>query len=1116
MGRSEADEEVFVLPEAWRRALVPRRGGAGRAPGAAVKGAVDKLRARLERERGLVEEVLARPGSDPRAVAAARAYLAGGADPLGAAVVSAVAEGPSTDHRVAADAWVAEHGTAFAAAAVVELLDVDFSWSWGRPAQGLDRPGVRMGRSEHGADRRAAADRVRALLAACAEPLHREAVAALAPLRTSPAREVTAAYLAPAEPGWVDACCRPGVRWNETGWSMLLCSLSSAEQLARLDEVPTLGWQGWPTAVVATVAEGLGGAAAPVLLRSAERPYVPADKQRALFDAVAVLPSDEGFRALAARHAEAVARPALLEAVHRYPLRALRLLVEAEAAGGAPGPDGGVLGPLLAGLVAAHREFARELLPGLPAAQAAVLAPLVERGGRLPEVALADLPVVLADPPWAGPRPAAEVRVVTGPVAPAGCTVHWLPGEREQWATPPADGYDDDGRVEEDWARAAERFGRGESGDFEECAFVLHGPEELVRPLLAGWRAPERLRWDGLEVLRPVAARFGADAVEVLLRAARSEPTLLSSLLLPYLDVEVARCAADWLVRLKSAGATARSWFERHGVAAARLLVPDAVGRAGAARRAAEQGLRLVAAAHGAAAVCGVAAEYGPEAVAAVGLLLSADPLVEALPAKLPVVEGWADPLALPQVPVLGGGAALPVSAARHLVTVLALSRPGEAYPGVAEVVRVCEADGLAEFAWALFERWRLVGMPASGAWALHALGLLGNDTTVRRLAPLVRAWPGEGAHHRAVEGLEVLAAIGTDTALLHLHRIAQRVPFKALKARAGERIAEVASGLGLTGEQLADRLVPDFGLDGAGTAVVDYGARRFTVGFDEQLRPFVVDGEGRRRKELPVPGAGDDAESAAAGRRRYAELKKEVRPTAADQVRRLEAAMVAQRSWSVAEFTALLVAHPLLGHLVRRLVWLAQEDGGPVTAFRVAEDATFADVADGAFALPEGARVRVAHPVLLGAELAAWVELFADYGVLQPFRQLERPVHALTEQERAGHRLARFEGGPVVPTVRFLALERRGWERGSPQDNGVSRWLSRRVGPAGHLVVVPERGIAAGTRDVHPEQSVREVWLGPRPGEYRVAGAGAATLAALDPVTASELLADLTELTVP
>ncbi|KJS50975.1 hypothetical protein VM98_39685, partial [Streptomyces rubellomurinus subsp. indigoferus] len=74
--------------------------------------------------------------------------------------------------------------------------------------------------------------------------------------------------------------------------------------------------------------------------------------------------------------------------------------------------------------------------------------------------------------------------------------------------------------------------------------------------------------------------------------------------------------------------------------------------------------------------------------------------------------------------------------------------------------------------------------------------------------------------------------------------------------------------------------------------------------------------------------------------------------------------------------------------HLVRRLVWLAEADG-TATAFRVAEDRTLADVRDEVFELPARASVRLAHPLLLGGDLAAWSELFADYEILQPFRQL-------------------------------------------------------------------------------------------------------------------------------
>ncbi|KJS51024.1 hypothetical protein VM98_39430, partial [Streptomyces rubellomurinus subsp. indigoferus] len=89
---------------------------------------------------------------------------------------------------------------------------------------------------------------------------------------------------------------------------------------------------------------------------------------------------------------------------------------------------------------------------------------------------------------------------------------------------------------------------------------------------------------------------------------------------------------------------------------------------------------------------------------------------------------------------------------------------------------------------------------------------------------------------------------------------------------------------------------------------------------------------------------ARDDAELAPAERKRFAALKKDVRTVAGDQIRRLEDAMVSGRSWTAEEFAQLFVGHPLLWHLVRRLVWLAEADG-TATAFRVAEDRTLADV---------------------------------------------------------------------------------------------------------------------------------------------------------------------------
>ncbi|MFF2542553.1 WGR and DUF4132 domain-containing protein [Kitasatospora sp. NPDC058063] len=1113
------DEDAFVLPEVWRRALVPRRGGVSRPRAAAVRNAVDEYHASLRRMDDWLEQALTSDRSDADLVEAARAHRSGSRNPVGAAVLAAVfAVSADNKVRTAADAWVAEFGLPFAARATAELFGVAVKTDWN--GSRAVNPRVRRAAARTVAAYRPAADRVRSLLAACDEETHRTAVEALAGCRTELTRLVAAAYLVPSESDWAEECATSGARLGAAEWSMLLCSLSSSEPLEKLPQLPNLGWDGWSTELIATVAEGLGGDAAPLLLHALASDHLYSDKQKQLLNAIAELPSDQGFRGLLAHQENGkAARGALVAAMRRFPRRALRLLAEAAAASADPAAQR-LARQLLTAHVAAHRATAIELLPELTPEQAAVVGPLTDPGDRVPDVPAGSLPELFTSPPWTRPRSTAKPRVLTGLTAPQETQLRWLPGEREAWAVSES-WYANWSNA--DWQRIAGtmRAADGQSGAArhrsnrnEELALFAYGDEQLGRPLIAQWRGEEYI-WDATGALRRVAARFGPDALGPIRAAALQSPAAHAALLLPYLDVRVAETMADWLVRLKSAGDTARSWFVRHGVDAARLLVPAAVGKAGAARRNAEHALRLIAAAHGAPAVDAVAGEYGPQAQEVVGALLSADPLVNLLPAKLPQLGDWAEPMMLPQLLVRGGEGALPAETVRHVLAMLALSKPGAFYPGLDQVAEVCEPQSLTAFGWAVFEQWRMAGMPSEDGWALHALGRFGDDGTVRRLTPVLRAWPGEGAHHRAVDGLEVLAAIGTDVALLHLHGIAQRVKFKALKARAQEKIAEVAAGLGLSGEQLSDRLVPDFGLEADGTTVVDYGSRTFTVGFDEQLKPYVRDADGARRKDLPVPGVRDDAELAPAERKRFAALKKDVRTVAGDQIRRLEDAMVTQRSWTAEEFDQLFVGHPLLWHLVRRLVWLAETDG-TVTAFRVAEDRTLADVADEVFVLPAGASVRLAHPLLLGDGLADWSELFADYEILQPFRQLGRPVYALSDEEQAGHRLTRFENGPVLPTTRLVGMERRGWQRGEPQDAGVERWLSRRVGPDRYVVLAPEHGIAVGMHDVYPEQQVETVWLDRRPGDYWRRDRTFPTFAELDPVIASEVIADLTELTEP
>ncbi|MBS2537261.1 DUF4132 domain-containing protein, partial [Catenulispora sp. NF23] len=1017
--------------------------------------------------------------------------------------------------------WVAEHGLPFAACAYAEFgsAAVDSSPGTG----GLRVVAV----PRYGHHTRAwwrdeyASRRLRTRMAAADDGVYAEAVERLAGCRRDSAQRAVVSYLVPDRRDWVDECCaappQDPIRW------MLLLALTSADQLAALrDWIPGRWWD-YPSGVVATMVDGLGAAMAPLLIDALDQDLsVP--ETRTMLNALALLPSDEAFQALVDRVGRKYVQPALLGAMKRFPVRAMRLLAPATSGS----TQAAVLArDLLAGHLLAAPQQTAAALPELAPEVRAVITSLTATNTRIPDAPADTLPPMLVTPPWTRPRTLPEPTVHTGLTAPTRQAVLWADGERGQWEKSSQIGRQYE--RPEYALKAVEKFQAGKTTRHTPLLFI-HGPEELVRPLVGSWRPAELMgaaRW-----LTPVVARFELDALPVALHAARSKPAVAAALLLPYLDAEVAQLTAGWLARLPSVRDAAVAWFTRHGTEAVPYLVPAALGEPGQQRKEAEGALRHLASEHGAEAILAATKAFADvTATSAIERLLAADP-TELLPDRIPTIGRWARSGPLPQIRLRGsdgggndGGSssssgggdddqALPREATDHLLTMLAISSPGAMYPGIGPVREACDPESLAEFSWALFRGWQADGAPARDDWALTQLGWFGDDGTVRRLAPLLRAWPGEGRTAKAVKGLDVLGEIGTDVALMHLNGIAQKIRYPALKARAQERIDDVAARLGLTPEQLADRLVPDFGLDPDGTLVLDYGPRRFVAGFDEHLRPYVTDEHGKQRKTLPKPGTKDDPARAEAAYQRFAGLRKDVRMIADDQIRRLETAMATRRRWTLAEFRDLFIAHPLTWHITRRLVWIAGDGDGDtdgaenerMTAFRIAEDRTLADLADDPLKLPETATIRLAHPVDLGPDLPAWSELFADYEILQPFPQLGRPVCTLTEDERKRGRAERFEGR-TMPIRGVLRLIRRGWLRGEPQHHNLTRSISRDLAADCQLVVGLDPGIEPGNGIDDPDQQITHVRFDDSHPDRSDTPCDS-----LDPAIVSEALAELTD----
>lgn len=811
---------------------------------------------------------------------------------------------------------------------------------------------------------------------------------------------------------------------------------------------------------------------------------------------------------------------------------------------------------LVAGLVRTAPAWLDDAIERLPEASKKLAQSLRDVAAPKPEAPESALPPALAKPRWIEKRRAAPPAVLALEPLPFERSMRWPAGLREAWRAKALPEWWKKPTLAETRAALLERWrvpGLGAESiaklarepetapiativqrikaakpPAERTYAALYGPTHLdprfVLPLLLA--VPTSHWYSPFGGLSECVSEWQLDTLEAVLAFATSQPQQCLELITPFDAPECALPAARAFTSLKKLRAVGERWLRLHPEAAIVGLLPAALGKPGVDRHAAETALRFLSRVGHEATIMAQAARYGAEAEAAraaVRAMLDFDPL-DVLPAKIPSLPDFARPELLPAIVLRAAPGepehALPKSATHALLTMLAFSRVDEPYAGLAEAREACTKASLAAFAWELFMGWLSAGAPSKEGWAMAALGVLGDDECARKLAAKVREWPGEAAHARAVAGLDVLAAIGTDVALMHLHGIAQKVKFKGLQEKAREKIDAIAEARGLTPDELADRLVPDLGLDDDGTLTLDFGARTFKVRFDEHLRPSVEGSDGKRLPDLPKPTKSDDAEKSAEATQRWKALKKDVKTLAAQQVLRFELAMCARRRWDASTFRTFLVEHPLVRHLVMRLVWATYgesaqsqgaegaegESGGRISAvFRVAEDGSFADVRDEAFDLPDDATVGVVHPLELAPEAAAQMgQVLADYQILQPFKQLGRDVEVLGEQER-GPKLLRVKGWKV-PTGKVLGLESRGWRRGEPQDGGGIWWMTKPLpgGVEAHLTLDP--GIIVGAVAEYPEQTLGEIEL----YEANAWSSSGKRFDTLDPIVASELLRDL------
>lgn len=488
--------------------------------------------------------------------------------------------------------------------------------------------------------------------------------------------------------------------------------------------------------------------------------------------------------------------------------------------------------------------------------------------------------------------------------------------------------------------------------------------------------------------------------------------------------------------------------------------------------------------------------------------------IAEVKPGKtsLPI---WSDPAVKPRIVI--DKKRLNLDQMNAVLLALKQSTFEKIHPLIASIQEHLERKQTEKFAWALFESWLKNGADSKEKWAMGAIGFLGGDDTVFKIVPMIKVWPGESQHPRAVFGLECLRTIGSDTALMQINSLSQKLQFKGLKQKAGECMEAIAQSRGMSKNELEDRIIPDCGLDEKGQRVFDFGTRQFKFALGSDLKAMIREPDGKLKTDLPKPNSKDDAEKSKAAIDDWKLLKQQIKDIAKIQAIRLEQAMVTGRNWSVADFKKFLVHHPLMIHIVRMLIWGEFNDEGKLLrAFRVTEDHTYADEEDRDLELGDTSKIRVVHAMLLSEDLKAkWQGLLLDYEIVPPFKQLERPIFKLEAAENELLEITRFKD-IQVPAVSMVGIfDRCGWRRGVPEDAGCFYSHSKFFPGAGVCVLATYQGVSVGYMMDSEPQSVESCFFFKADSDrvdiyFDARKINKIPLGKVDPIVISEVLHDL------
>ena len=270
--------------------------------------------------------------------------------------------------------------------------------------------------------------------------------------------------------------------------------------------------------------------------------------------------------------------------------------------------------------------------------------------------------------------------------------------------------------------------------------------------------------------------------------------------------------------------------------------------------------------------------------------------------------------------------------------------------------------------------------------------------TGVERLA----TWAAQTIKGRGLRSTTLFSAAIRTLSLLSsaeeggaaLSRLRGAITRASFRKKLDKELVDVSERLGVSVEDLVERGIEDHGLrDGiAERRVGKYIARVAVVEPGKSTLTWRKP-DGKIQRSVPAAVKVDHPDL-------LADLKtsrKQLDKATSTQAARIERLYLTKRVWPLSAFAKTYLAHGLLGHLARSLVWWIMPAKRPEHKRSAVYSQGRWQTANGTPLQPEAdSTVRLWHPAGIDpAETAAWSRWLDSTGTVQPFSQVRRTVYA-------------------------------------------------------------------------------------------------------------------------